>query len=88
VHPIEPALCNFPRTLRYFDHDGLVAHTGAFVAVHGGKPPGHQPTVYATGFTNIIDIAFDRHGRLLVLEIFKNGLPSGDPTGSLVRIAP
>jgi DNA-binding CsgD family transcriptional regulator len=44
--------------------------------------------VYATGFTNIIDIAFDRHGRLLVLEIFKNGLPSGDPTGSLVRIAP
>jgi hypothetical protein len=49
--------------------------------------PGHQPTVFATGFTNIIDIAFDRHGRLLVLEIFKNGLLSGDPTGALVRVA-
>jgi hypothetical protein len=48
--------------------------------------PGHQPTVYAGGFTNIIDIAFDRRGRLIVLEIFKNGLLSGDPTGSLLRI--
>lgn len=48
--------------------------------------PGQAPTVYAEGFTNIIDIAFDRRGRLLVLEIFKNGLTSGDPTGALVRV--
>jgi hypothetical protein len=26
--------------------------------------PGSAPTVYASGFTNIIDIAFDRRGRL------------------------
>ena len=38
------------------------------------------------GFTNIIDIAFDRRGRLVVLEIFHNGLLSGDPTGALIRV--
>ncbi|HEX6870266.1 MAG TPA: ScyD/ScyE family protein [Micromonosporaceae bacterium] len=48
--------------------------------------PGHAPTVYASGFTNIIDIAFDHHGRLLVLEMFKNGLLSNDPTGALIRV--
>jgi hypothetical protein len=31
--------------------------------------PGHKPQVYARGFTNIIDIAFDPRGRLYVLEI-------------------
>ena len=41
---------------------------------------------FATGFTNIIDIAFDKRGRLYVLEIFKNGLLSGDPTGALIRV--
>jgi hypothetical protein len=34
-------------------------------------PPGEAPQVYAEGFTNVIDLAFDRHGRLLVLEIAK-----------------
>lgn len=48
--------------------------------------PGQEPTVYASGFTNIIDIAFDRFGRLLVLEIFKNGLLSNDTTGALIRV--
>ena len=48
--------------------------------------PGQAPTVYAEGFTNIIDIAFDDDGRLLVLEIVTNGLLSGDPTGALVRV--
>jgi hypothetical protein len=31
------------------------------------------------------DVAFDRRGRLLVLEIAKNGLLSGDFTGALIR---
>jgi len=48
--------------------------------------PGHQPTVFASGFTNIIDLAFDAHGRLNVLEIAHKGLTSGDPTGALLRI--
>ena len=31
--------------------------------------PGEDPEVYARGFTNIIDIAFDDDGNLFVLEI-------------------
>ncbi|MEU8264349.1 ScyD/ScyE family protein [Micromonospora sp. NPDC048999] len=48
--------------------------------------PGQSPTVAAGGFTNIADIAFDKKGRLLVLEIFANSLLSGDPTGALIRV--
>ena len=53
--------------------------------------PGHAPTVWATGFTNIIDLQFDRHGRLYVLEMAKNGLleglaPGGNTDGALIRI--
>jgi len=48
--------------------------------------PGHKPQVYARGFTNIIDIAFDRQGRLYVLEIAHNGLLSEQPYGALQRV--
>jgi sugar lactone lactonase YvrE len=48
--------------------------------------PGHKPSIVAGGFTNIIDLAFDHRGRLNVLEIARNGLTSGDPTGALFRI--
>jgi sugar lactone lactonase YvrE len=52
--------------------------------------PGKAPKVYAGGFTNIIDIAFDKKGRLYVLEIATNGLlntPEGElPVGRLVRV--
>ncbi len=50
--------------------------------------PGQAPTVYASGFTNIIDVTFDASGNLYVLEIAKNGLLSGDPTGALIKVAP
>lgn len=49
--------------------------------------PGHAPKIFAEGFTNIIDIAFDRRGRLYVLEIAHKGLHSDDPiTGALIRV--
>jgi sugar lactone lactonase YvrE len=52
--------------------------------------PGRAPTVFAPGFTNIIDIAFDKRGRLYVLEIATNGLlntPENElPVGRLVRV--
>ena len=48
--------------------------------------PGQAPEVFASGFTNIIDIGFDPTGTLYVLEIFQNGLLSGDPTGALIRV--
>jgi len=49
-------------------------------------PEGGTPVVYATGFTNIVDIAFGHSGEMYVLEIFKNGLLAGPP-GRLIRVA-
>ncbi len=55
--------------------------------------PGHAPTVYASGFTAIGDIAFDPWGRLLVLEIDQAGIndpalsAAGLPTpGAIIRV--
>ena len=54
--------------------------------------PGQAPTVVASGFTAISDIAFDRSGRLLVLEIDQAGLldpaaETGLPTpGALIGV--
>lgn len=50
--------------------------------------PGSTPTVYASGFTNIIDLEFDSAGRLYVLEIDANGLLAPSPTGRLARVSP
>ena len=47
---------------------------------------GEDPEVYLSGFTNVIDLAQDAQGRLLVLEHAASGLLSGDPSGRLVRI--
>jgi hypothetical protein len=41
-------------------------------------------TVYADGFTNITGLDFAPDGTLYVVEIAKNGLASGDPTGALI----
>lgn len=49
--------------------------------------PGQTPTVVASGFTSIFDLAFDpRTGSLYVLELASNGVGSGDFTGALKRV--
>jgi hypothetical protein len=53
--------------------------------------PGQEPTVYAEGFTAIIDLAFDADGNLYVLEFAREGwlqatAPTGDPTGELLTV--
>jgi hypothetical protein len=48
--------------------------------------PGEEPQIYAEGFTNVVDIAFDDDGSLLVLELAKNSLLSSDETGALIRL--
>ncbi|WP_229074575.1 ScyD/ScyE family protein [Actinoplanes sp. DH11] len=48
--------------------------------------PGQAPRVWATGFTNVIDLAWAPDGRLYVLEIAHRGLLSGDRTGALIRV--
>jgi len=50
--------------------------------------PGEDPEIYATGFTNIIDIAFDSAGNLWVVEIAHNSLAADAPTGALMRVGP
>jgi hypothetical protein len=59
---------------------------------HGARvfrvEPGEKPTVWARGFTNIIDIAF-HNGQLYVLEIAHNSLATaGTPFGALLRLNP
>jgi glucose/arabinose dehydrogenase len=41
-----------------------------------------EAEVFASGFTNIMDLAFDDNGTLWVLEIDHDGLASEDPPGS------
>jgi hypothetical protein len=48
--------------------------------------PGQEPTVYASGFTNAMDLAFAPDGSLYVLEIAHNGMLSGDMTGGLWKV--
>jgi hypothetical protein len=49
--------------------------------------PGKKPSVFASGFTNISDIAFE--GReLLVLEMASEGLLNPASPGALTRVAP
>ncbi|MFN2471485.1 MAG: ScyD/ScyE family protein [Gaiellaceae bacterium] len=50
--------------------------------------PGSAPTVYADGFTNIIDLAFGDDGNLYVLQYRATSFFSPDPTGALIRVAP
>lgn len=50
--------------------------------------PGEDPEIYATGLTNVIDIAFDSSGNLWVLEIAHNSLAAEAPFGALLRVGP
>ena len=66
--------------------------TGFPFPLHGARvfrvEPGEKPTVWARGFTNIIDIAF-HNGKLYVLEIAHNSLATtGVPFGALLRLNP
>jgi hypothetical protein len=49
--------------------------------------PGQDPTVYASGLTNLTDLAFAPDGTLYAVEIATEGLLAG-PIGSLVKITP
>ena len=44
-------------------------------------------TVFASGFTNIMDLAFGRNGTLYVLEIDHDGLLSGSTDGGLFAVS-
>jgi hypothetical protein len=48
--------------------------------------PGRAPTVYASGLTNVTDLAWGPDGSLYAVQIAANGLLNG-PIGSLVKVA-
>ena len=48
--------------------------------------PGQAPTRYATGLTNVTDLAFGKDGSLYVVQIADTGLLDPTATGSVVRI--
>lgn len=52
--------------------------------------PDNQPVVYADGFTQIADLAFDNKGGLYVLEFASTSLnfPDAIPSGALIYVAP
>jgi sugar lactone lactonase YvrE len=49
--------------------------------------PGRAPTVYASGLTNVTDLAFARDGSLYAVQISSEGLLTG-PIGALVKVTP
>jgi hypothetical protein len=49
---------------------------------------GGSPTVFRSGFTAIIDVAFGGGGSLYVLEFAKGGLLGPPSSGALIRVAP
>ena len=53
-------------------------------------PEGGTPQVFASGFTNIVDLAFDAGGQLYVLQIGNGLAPPGGPPlagpGKLIRV--
>jgi hypothetical protein len=48
--------------------------------------PGRAPTVYADGFTTLSDLAFDRQGRLLALEMTQTGAYYPVERGTITRV--
>ena len=77
------------------DHDLYVSQLTGFPFPVGGAniyrvdKRGGEPEVYASGFTNVTDLAFGRDGSLYVVQIATGGLLADPPTGgSLIRVAP
>jgi sugar lactone lactonase YvrE len=73
-------------------HEYYVSQLTGFPFPKGGATiwrlePGHAPTAYATGLTNVTDLAFAHDGSLYAVEISAEGLLTG-PIGALVRIPP
>jgi hypothetical protein len=49
---------------------------------------GEEPTVFAEGFTQLIDLDFDPMGNLYVLEYASDSLLKGGTHGSLIQVTP
>jgi hypothetical protein len=85
-----------PTPIVYHDGALYVSSLGTFPAQQGGQKvykiaPDGTMTVYATGLTAVVGLAFDAKGQLYALETFTGAPfpgPSAAGTGLVVRIAP
>lgn len=59
----------------------LLGHEVNSQLIRGKRINKSEPTIYASGFTNIIDIAFAEDGTLYALEIATNSLLAEGPGG-------
>jgi hypothetical protein len=75
------------------DHQYYVSQLTGFPFPPGGanvyrvNPRSGAVTVFASGFTNIMDLAFAKNGTLYVLEIDHDGLLSGSTDGGLFAVS-
>jgi sugar lactone lactonase YvrE len=75
------------------DHLYYVSQLTGFPFPPGGanvyrvNPRSGAVTVFASGFTNIMDLAFGKNGTLYVLEIDHDGLLSGSTDGGLFAVS-
>jgi hypothetical protein len=75
------------------DHQYYVSQLTGFPFPPGGanvyrvNPRTGAVTVFASGFTNIMDLAFGKNGTLYVLEIDHDGLLSGSTDGGLFAVS-
>jgi hypothetical protein len=75
------------------DHQYYVSQLTGFPFPPGGanvfrvNPRTGAVTVFASGFTNIMDLAFGRNGTLYVLEIDHDGLLGGSTDGGLFAVS-
>lgn len=75
------------------DHAMYVSQLTGFPFPVGGSTiwriaDGSAPTAFATGLTNVTDLAFAKDGSLYAVQLATNGLLSGNPSGSLVKVTP
>lgn len=93
----------FPRTKRGFESVPTAVRVGPDGALYVGEltgsgapvgsarvwrvVPGHRPTVFARGFSNIMALAFGPDGSLFVAELTQH-LVKFTPDGDIVRVAP
>jgi hypothetical protein len=79
-----------PTSVAYFDDDFYVGNLKTFPLVAGSSSiykvsPDGEVEIWATGFTGILGVAFDKEHRLYVLETSAGGGPTPG-TGRVVRV--
>jgi hypothetical protein len=82
-----------PTALKYHDGNFYVGNLGTFPIVDGTQSiykvtPEGVVSVFATGFTTVLGIDFDRDGNMYVLESARMHSPESPGSGRVIRVTP